>query len=81
MIGYASAEDTRLLGGSGGILPRKKLKFEIFKLLKMHWICQFYHQRATLYRLNALQSHQADLYSSWGSACAPAHPLSTSLGH
>ena len=36
MLGHASAEDTRLLGGPGACFLRKILKFEIFKLLEMH---------------------------------------------
>ena len=36
MTGHASAKDTKLLGGQGVCSPRKFLKFEILKLLKMH---------------------------------------------
>ena len=32
MIGSASSENTRVLGGVGGMLPRKILKFEVLKL-------------------------------------------------
>ena len=35
MIGHASGKDTRRFGGPGGVLPRKNLKFEILRLLKM----------------------------------------------
>ena len=29
----------------------KKLKFEILKLLEMHWTCQFYHHHVILYHI------------------------------
>ena len=39
-------------GGGGGVgracFPWKKSKFEVFKLLEMHWNCLFYHHRAPL---------------------------------
>ena len=62
--------DTRqgFLGSPGKCFPGKKLlKFEIFKLLEMHWNCQSYHHRVIFVSLkNILRFHQADLFGSWG---------------
>ena len=40
----------RVLGGSGGMVPwEKKLTFEVFILLEMHWNCQTYYHHVILY--------------------------------
>ena len=45
MIYHVSSKDTRVLGGSSGIHPCKNLKFEVLKLLEMHWGCQSNHHQ------------------------------------
>ena len=62
-------------GGSGGMLPRKKLDIwglqtagNALKLPILPSPCYF------CIILNILRSHQADLFGSWGVCAHPAHP-------
>ena len=70
LIGNASAEETRFLGGLGADSPQKMLKFEILKLLEIHWNSQPYQHYVILYRFK-YWSHKADLFGSWGWGGAP----------
>ena len=67
MIGHLSVEDTRPLGGSGGMVTWKCIEI----------LNQDYHRHVILYQIfNLLQSHNADLFGFWGiqfyASCAPS---------
>ena len=76
MISHARAKDTKLLGDPRACFPGKNLNFEILKLLEMHQNCQSYSTTTTLFCIILnLQSHQEDLFGSWGVPAQSAdHP-------
>ena len=55
--------------GSGASFPGKILKFEIHKLLEMHWNCQFYRHHVVLYHFKCLTTPPGGsfwLLGGWG---------------
>ena len=64
--GHTSSEDRRVLGGPGAYSLGEILKFEVFKLLVLHWNGQFHHHHVILnhFNLNLLRSLQTDLFGS-----------------
>ena len=75
MISHASTENTRILGGSGGILtPEKSLNLRSLDYWKYIEIVNSTITTLFCILLNILQFHQRTFFGSWRGACTLRAP-------
>ena len=74
LCSHASSKDTRVLGGPGICSPRTILKFEVLKLLEIHWNGQSYHDHIILYHFKSFMIPSGGPFWLLGGACTTHAP-------